>query len=95
MYAVAGVSGQTGAAVARALLEAGETVRVIVRRPEAGADWKAQGAEVAVADLRGRRRAQTRASPGSWAGCCATSAGGRRRCTARGGCPSGRGGRCT
>jgi len=51
MYAVAGVSGQTGAAVARALLDAGRKVRVIVRRAEAGAEWKAQGAEVAVADL--------------------------------------------
>src|SRR5258706_9638192 len=51
MYAVAGVSGQTGAAVARELLEAGEKVRVIVRREDAGAAWRGQGAEVAVADI--------------------------------------------
>ena len=51
MYAVAGVTGQTGAAVARALLEAGAPVRVIVRRADAGAPWRAQGAAVAVADL--------------------------------------------
>jgi uncharacterized protein YbjT (DUF2867 family) len=51
MYAVAGVSGQTGAAVARALQAGGEVVRVIVRRVEAGEAWKARGAEVAVADL--------------------------------------------
>jgi uncharacterized protein YbjT (DUF2867 family) len=51
MYAVAGVTGQTGAAVARALLEAGAPVRVVVRRPDAGAQWRALGAEVAVADL--------------------------------------------
>jgi len=51
MYAIAGVSGQTGAAVADALLAADEKIRVIVRRPEAGAVWAARGAEVAVADL--------------------------------------------
>jgi uncharacterized protein YbjT (DUF2867 family) len=51
MYAVAGVTGQTGAAVADALLAAGEAVRVIVRRAEAGEAWKARGAAVAVADL--------------------------------------------
>lgn len=51
MFAVTGVSGQTGAAVAAALLAAGAAVRVIVRNPEAGGAWKARGAEVAVADL--------------------------------------------
>ena len=51
MYAVAGVSGQTGAAVAKALLAAGEKVRVIVRRPDAGDAWRRQGAAVAVAEL--------------------------------------------
>ena len=52
MYAVAGVTGQTGAAVAEALLAAGQHVRVIVRRAEAGAGWRrSAGAEVAVADL--------------------------------------------
>src|SRR5215213_6926642 len=51
MYAIAGVSGNTGAAVATRLLRAGEKVRVIVRRAEAGASWQAQGAEVAIADL--------------------------------------------
>jgi uncharacterized protein YbjT (DUF2867 family) len=51
MYAVAGVTGQTGAAVARALLVQGAKVRVIVRRAEAGAAWKALGADVALADL--------------------------------------------
>ena len=40
-----------GAAVAEALLAAGQRVRVIVRRAEAGAGWRARGAEVAVADL--------------------------------------------
>jgi NAD(P)H dehydrogenase (quinone) len=51
MYAVAGVSGQTGTAVAEALLAVGETVRVIVRRADAGAAWRARGAEVAIADI--------------------------------------------
>jgi NAD(P)H dehydrogenase (quinone) len=51
MYAVAGVSGQTGAAVAKALLVAGERVRVIVRRADAAAAWRARGADVAVADV--------------------------------------------
>ena len=51
MYAVAGVSGQTGAAVAGALLRAGERVRVIVRRAEAGEPWRARGAAVAVAAI--------------------------------------------
>src|SRR5206468_11745289 len=51
MYAVAGASGHTGAALARALLDAGEHVRVIVRRNDAGTAWRARGAEVAVADL--------------------------------------------
>ena len=51
MYAVAGVTGNTGAAVAGALLAAGEALRVIVRRDDAGAGWRARGAEVAVAAL--------------------------------------------
>ena len=54
MYAVAGVSGKTGAAVARALQAVGEPVRVIVRRVEAGEVWEARGAEVAVVDLTDR-----------------------------------------
>lgn len=51
MYAVAGVTGKTGAAVAGALLEAGAGVRVVVRRADAGGAWRVRGAEVAVADL--------------------------------------------
>jgi uncharacterized protein YbjT (DUF2867 family) len=50
MYVVTCVTGRTGAKVARLLLEAGRKVRVVVRREEAGAPWKARGAEVAVAD---------------------------------------------
>lgn len=51
MYAVIGVSGNTGSAVAQTLLDLGKRVRAVVRRPEAGADFRRQGAEIAVADL--------------------------------------------
>ncbi|HEY7413256.1 MAG TPA: NAD(P)H-binding protein [Vicinamibacteria bacterium] len=50
-YAVAGVSGNTGGATARALLARGAPVRVVVRDPVKGEPWEAAGAEVAVADL--------------------------------------------
>jgi NAD(P)H dehydrogenase (quinone) len=51
MIAVAGVSGHTGRVVADALLKQGATVRVIVRDERKGAEWKARGADVAVASL--------------------------------------------
>ncbi|GGE63653.1 NmrA family NAD(P)-binding protein [Niveispirillum cyanobacteriorum] len=51
LFAVAGVSGNTGAAVAEALLSIGHGVRVIVRDAAKGASWAMRGAEVAVADL--------------------------------------------
>ncbi|MGK9235855.1 NmrA family NAD(P)-binding protein [Inquilinus limosus] len=51
MYVVAGVSGNTGAAAARALIQAGEPVRVVVRNAVKAEDWARRGAEVAVADL--------------------------------------------
>lgn len=51
MYAILGVTGNTGAVVAQELLAAGEAVRVVVRRAEAGEAWRARGAEVAVAAL--------------------------------------------
>lgn len=54
MFAIAGVSGHTGAVVANALLAAGKPVRVIVRDAAKGAPWKAKGAEVAVASLDDR-----------------------------------------
>ncbi|SEE53737.1 Uncharacterized conserved protein YbjT, contains NAD(P)-binding and DUF2867 domains [Rhizobiales bacterium GAS188] len=50
-YVVTGVSGRTGAAVARTLIEAGERVRVVVRDAAKGNVWARQGAQVAVADL--------------------------------------------
>jgi len=51
MFAVAGVTGHTGSAAARHLLEKGQRVRVLVRRKEQGDAWAAQGTEVAVASL--------------------------------------------
>jgi len=51
MYVVAGVSGRTGRAAAESLLERGRPVRVIVRDPEKGEEWRRRGAEVAIASL--------------------------------------------
>lgn len=63
MFAIAGVSGHTGAAAAEALLAQGQKVRVIVRAAEKGEAWKKKGAEVAVADL-GDVKAMTAALTG-------------------------------
>lgn len=51
MIAVAGVSGHTGRVVADTLLNQRREVRVIVRDAQKGAEWKARGADVAVASL--------------------------------------------
>lgn len=51
MYAVTGVTGNTGRVVAETLLSQGEKVRVIVRSADKGEAFAARGAEVAVADL--------------------------------------------
>jgi NAD(P)H dehydrogenase (quinone) len=50
MFAVMGITGQVGSAVANALLERGEKVRAIVRNPEKAKAWAARGAELVVAD---------------------------------------------
>lgn len=54
MFAVFGVTGNTGKVVAERLLAAGAPVRVVVRDAAKGAAWAAKGAEVAVADLLDR-----------------------------------------
>jgi uncharacterized protein YbjT (DUF2867 family) len=54
MYAITGVTGHVGGAVARALLAAGAPVRAVVRDPEKGRAWSGSGAEVAVADFADR-----------------------------------------
>lgn len=50
MYAITGITGQVGGAVARSLLAAGHAVRAVVRSADKGAPWAALGCEVAVAD---------------------------------------------
>jgi NAD(P)H dehydrogenase (quinone) len=51
MYAVMGVTGQVGSAVAETLLSEGKKIRAIVRNPEKAAHWREGGAEIAVADF--------------------------------------------
>jgi NAD(P)H dehydrogenase (quinone) len=51
MYAITGISGQVGSAVARSLLAARQPVRAVVRDLNKGARWLRLGAELAVADL--------------------------------------------
>src|ERR1700733_3022524 len=50
MYAVMGITGQVGSAVANTLLERGEQVRAIVRNPEKAKAWAARGAQLIKAD---------------------------------------------
>jgi uncharacterized protein YbjT (DUF2867 family) len=50
MYAVMGITGNVGGAVARSLLARGEKVRGIVRNPEKVAEWQRQGVELFMAD---------------------------------------------
>ncbi|MGY2238971.1 NmrA family NAD(P)-binding protein [Pseudomonas gingeri] len=51
MYAVMGITGQVGGAVARTLLGARQPVRAVVRSAEKGALWAGQGCQVALADV--------------------------------------------
>jgi NAD(P)H dehydrogenase (quinone) len=50
MYAVMGITGQVGSAVANHLLAQGTKVRGIVRNPQKADHWAARGVELAVAD---------------------------------------------
>src|ERR1700733_7149481 len=51
MYAITGITGKVGAAVARSLLSADHSVRAVVRDRSKGAAWEQLGCDVAVADL--------------------------------------------
>ncbi|HZF86135.1 MAG TPA: NAD(P)H-binding protein [Burkholderiaceae bacterium] len=51
MYAVTGITGQVGGAVARALLARHQPVRAVVRDAARAAPWTDRGADVAVAGL--------------------------------------------
>jgi uncharacterized protein YbjT (DUF2867 family) len=51
MFAVTGITGKVGAAVARSLLSADQPVRAVVRDRSRGAPWARLGCDIAVADL--------------------------------------------
>jgi uncharacterized protein YbjT (DUF2867 family) len=51
MYVITGITGRVGGAVARALLEAGQPIRAVVRDAAKGAAWAERGCEVAVAAM--------------------------------------------
>src|SRR5882724_2170403 len=51
MFAVTGITGKVGAAVARSLLSADQPVRAVVRDRSKGAPWAQLGCDIAVADL--------------------------------------------
>src|ERR1700721_3131812 len=51
MYAIMGITGRVGGAIAENLLAQGEQIRAIVRNPEKAARWRDRGAEFAVADV--------------------------------------------
>lgn len=49
MYAIMGITGRVGGAIAENLLAQGEQIRAIARNPEKAARWRDRGAEIAVA----------------------------------------------
>ena len=51
MFVVVGATGNTGSVVADTLLSQKQPVRIVVRSADKGAEWKAKGAEIAVASL--------------------------------------------
>jgi NAD(P)H dehydrogenase (quinone) len=51
MYAVTGITGKVGGAVARTLLSAGQRVRAVVRDADKGRFWSDLGCEVAIAAM--------------------------------------------
>jgi len=51
MFAIIGITGQVGSAIARHLLAAEQNVRAVVRDAAKGEYWAQQGCEVAVADI--------------------------------------------
>lgn len=51
MYAVTGITGKVGRAVANALLDAGQSVRAIVREPEKAKPWITRGCATATATI--------------------------------------------
>jgi uncharacterized protein YbjT (DUF2867 family) len=51
MYAIAGVTGNTGSVVADTLLAQGHPVRVLARAPAKATPWRDRGADVAIVEL--------------------------------------------
>ncbi|WP_454726026.1 MULTISPECIES: NmrA family NAD(P)-binding protein [Cupriavidus] len=51
MYAITGISGKVGGALAHALLAADQPVRAVVRNPRNGQAWAGRGCEVAIAGM--------------------------------------------
>jgi uncharacterized protein YbjT (DUF2867 family) len=51
MYAITGITGKVGGAVARTLLAAGQTVRAVVRDPARAHEWAGLGCEIVKADM--------------------------------------------
>ncbi|HEY2712977.1 MAG TPA: NmrA family NAD(P)-binding protein [Chthoniobacterales bacterium] len=51
MYAITGVTGKVGGAVARALLTGGHLVRAVVRNADKGQVWRNRGCEVSLATV--------------------------------------------
>src|SRR5579875_2462535 len=51
MFAITGVTGRVGGAVARDLLAQGQKVRAVVRDAEKGRSWSAQGCDVGIASV--------------------------------------------
>ena len=71
MYAVTGITGKVGAAVARTLLAADQPVRAVVRDQSRSAPWAQLGCDIAVADLSDTE-ALTAAFAGTATKICAT-----------------------
>jgi NAD(P)H dehydrogenase (quinone) len=55
MYAITGITGKVGGAMARTLLAAGQPVRAVVRDKEKARPWAALGCEVALAEMEDRQ----------------------------------------
>src|SRR5258705_4433413 len=51
MYAITGITGKVGGALARTLLAARESVRAVVRNAGKGRPWAEKGCEVALAEM--------------------------------------------
>ena len=51
MYAITGITGKIGGALARALLADGQPVRAVVRAADKGQAWAERGCEVALAEM--------------------------------------------